>query len=246
MELDGWELSAEGGIRFSGAAATLYADLDAEFERLALDAGARPLAAGPTIARQTLERAGFFEAFSDRAVPAGRSGDLLAPAACYHVYDALRGQRLGSGSITTLVTGCGRREAREPGDASRLERFHMREIVFVGEAGWVSARRDEWMGTVAAVARARGLVTTMEPAADTFFGEPGRGRRLMQQLKQLKFELRADAGPPGSIALASFNLHEAFFTSRFDIAMAGGSPAHSACVAFGLERWTLACLAALG
>jgi seryl-tRNA synthetase len=239
-------LSPEGGIRFNGAAATLYAELDAEFERLALDAGARAVVVEPVIARHTLERAGFFEAFTGRAVPADDPDAVLAPAACYHVYDRLAGQRLEHGSLTTVASPCGRREAREATDASRLERFRMREIVFVGEASWVSRQRDEWMGRVQRVASDRGLATALEPATDTFFGDPGRGRRLIQQLKQLKFELRADAGAFGRLAIASFNLHESFFTSRFDIVMADGSPAVSGCVAFGLERWTLACLAALG
>lgn len=239
-------MSAEGGIRFHGAAASLYAELDAEFERLALAAGARPVAVEPLIARRTLERAGFFEAFTGRAVPADDPDAVVAPAACYHVYDALAGQRLEHGSLTTLAAPCGRREAREATDASRLERFRMREIVFVGEAGWVSRQRDEWTERVSSLASSRGLATALEPATDTFFGDSGRGRRLIQQLKQLKFELRADAGAFGRLAIASFNLHESFFTSRFDIGMADGSPAASGCAAFGIERWTLACLAALG
>ena len=69
----------------------------------------------------------------------------------------------------------------------------------------------------------------------------------MQQLRNLKYELRADAGSAGRLAISSFNLHDAFFTSRFNIGpMSDGSPAVSGCVAFGIDRWTLACLAQHG
>jgi hypothetical protein len=69
---------------------------------------------------------------------------------------------------------------------------------------------------------------------------------LIQQLKNLKYELRMDAGVAGRVAAASFNLHESFFAERFDIRLADGGPAASGCVAFGIERWMLACLAQLG
>jgi len=49
-----------------------------------------------------------------------------------------------------------------------------------------------------------------------------------------------------SVAAASFNPHERFFGEAFDIRLADGSPAASACVAFGIERWLLAFLAAHG
>jgi len=38
------------------------------------------------------------------------------------------------------------------------------------------------------------------------------------------------------LALGSFNLHRAYFGSAFELS-AGGAPAFTACVAFGLERW---------
>jgi hypothetical protein len=115
----------------------------------------------------------------------------------------------------------------------------MREVVFIGPAAWVAATRDDWMQRGLEFARSMGMDGSLEPATDTFFGDPGRGRRLLQQLKGLKYELRMRVGESVQ-AVASFNLHDAFFTSRFDIAMADGTPAASGCAAFGLERWALA------
>ena len=71
------------------------------------------------------------------------------------------------------------------------------------------------------------------------------GRPLLQRIKGLKQELHLPVGAE-SVAAASFNLHERFFGDAFDIRLPDGTAASSACVAFGVERWTLAFLAAHG
>ena len=69
----------------------------------------------------------------------------------------------------------------------------------------------------------------------------------MQQAGALKHELQLAVDADGrSVATASFNHHHDFFGTRFAIRLADGSPAHSGCVAFGLERWVLGVLAQLG
>ena len=55
----------------------------------------------------------------------------------------------------------------------------------------------------------------------------------MQQVAPTKHELTFD----GRLAIASANLHHDAFGKAYDIERSGGQPAHSACVAFGLERW---------
>jgi seryl-tRNA synthetase len=72
-------------------------------------------------------------------------------------------------------------------------------------------------------------------AAKTFF----------QQSLDVKSEIRLaiapdETGKPRSIAGGSINLHGPFFGNRFDIKLEDASPAISACVGFGLERWVLA------
>ncbi|MBA2301355.1 MAG: hypothetical protein H0W08_01825 [Acidobacteria bacterium] len=250
VEIEEIDLDPTGQIHFQGSAAALYARLDAVLERWSFAAGAEDQAVPSTIQREVLDRAGYFEAFAGVALRADRDPDkpdaFLPPAACYHVYAKLAGQRLSGPRSLALATTCGREESRAVDDPGRLRRFRMRELVFLGGADWVAAARDDWMGRTVAFAGQLGLSGSIAEATDTFFGRPGRGRRLIQQIKKLKYELRMDAGRAGALAVASFNLHESFFTNRFDIAMADGSPAASGCVAFGIERWTLACLAQLG
>lgn len=200
-------------------------------DRLAAMSDAMELRFPSVIPRTTLERAGYFEAFPDGAIPAD-DGQYFMPAVCYHCYARWAGERLAAPHLVTCVGRCCRNEFDPP---ERLREFTMREFVFAGPPDWVVEQRRAWMTRVQAFAQSLGLAPTMDLASDPFFGGEARGKRLLQQLKELKYELRV-----GSMALASFNLHETHFTKRFDIALAGGGVAHTGCVAFGLERWTLA------
>ena len=219
---------------------SLEAWVDEQLERLAVDSGARRLEVPASIKAAVLDRCGHFESFPGMAIPAAGNDLFHAPAACYHVYTELQGARLSTDETMTVVARCARNESGADVEPGRLKHFRMREVVFVGAPGWVTRQRDEWMQRAASFAASLGLSGSMEAATDTFFGDPGRGRRLIQQLKTLKYELRVSVGDAGTLALASFNLHETFFTSRFDIGMADGSPVASGCAAFGIERWALA------
>lgn len=235
----------DGRLRLYGPGAALCRWLDDRFLRMALDSGATECRFPATIARETLARAGYLDAFPDGAtiVSGERSGGdyLLCPAACYHAYAWLAGTRLERPMTLTTVQTCFREADRASASRSRLWEFTMREVIFVGPAEWVRARCDEWTPRIAAFAAGLDLGGTVEPATDPFFGAPGRGRRLLQQVKELKRELRVDC-EGAAVAIASVNRHETFFSSRFAFDLAGGGEAHSGCVAFGIERWALALL----
>jgi seryl-tRNA synthetase len=212
---------------------------------MATDAGAEEYRFGSAIARDTLERAGYFESFPDGATRLVGAGDgpgyCLAPAVCYHAYEEFAGRRIDRPLLITAESPCFRDGDRRAGGAGRLWEFTMREVVFVGGPDWVAARREEWMARIRDFAASLGLEGSVEPATDLFFGTMGRGKRLLQQIKGLKYELRLVTGD-APLAVASFNLHETFFGQRFAMALLDGRDAHSACVALGLERWVLAFL----
>lgn len=241
----GFDALEDGRARLHGRAAELCRWFDGKFLRMALDAGAIECRFPSTIARDTLARAGYFEAFPDNATalgPRDGAGDyLLCPAVCYHAYAWLENRQLDAPVRLTAVQTCFREADRLAGAPSRLWEFTMREMIFVGEADWVVSQTGEWAERIAVFAASVGLRATLEPATDPFFGDAGRGRRLFQQVKGLKVELRAAYGGD-TVAVASFNRHETFFSSRFGLELPGGGTAHSACVACGLERWALAFL----
>ena len=88
---------------------------------------------------------------------------------------------------------------------------------------------------------------TVAAASDPFFG---RARKLMamSQIQQsLKFELlipvHSDQLPT---ACMSFNYHRDHFGTTWELVTEGGEVAHTACVAFGLDRLALALFATHG
>jgi len=172
----------------------------------------------------------------------------LSPAVCYHAYPEWAGQTLGDHA--TLVTARGHCYRYEDGNHVPLERlweFTMREIIMIGTRQQVEDVRQSLVRRVTALVDMLELDASIETATDPFFAAGDEGRRLMQQAGALKYELRLAVDATGrTIAVASFNHHHDFFGERFAIHLAGGTPAHSGCVAFGLERWVLALLAQHG
>ena len=217
---------------------------DQVFRQMAVAAGAREIQYPERLPASVLERADYFESFSETAVPAV-TGTFFQPAVCYQIYEALAGQCLDTPLTLTSVGRCRRNE--KSCDDARLREFTMREVVLVGSAPWVEVQRRSWSVRVLEFAGEIGLEASLEVATDPFFtNEKIRGKKLLQQLKELKLELQAGIGDDRRTALASFNLHETYFGQRFQISLSDGSPAASACVAFGLERWSLAAIRQLG
>lgn len=226
--------------------AALTAWLDESFKRMALEAGAKEIEASDRIERSILERAGFFESFSAEKLVDGNDFGARSPAICYQCYPHLSGYELDDLGLWTCAAECGRNEDQE--EIGRFRIFHMREIVVVGSARRVRDEREAWISKISHFAQSLGLNVALHHAADCFFAtEESRGRRLLQQVKGLKFELQVAAdGPCAGLAIASFNLHETFFARRFGLQLRSGSDAYSGCIAFGLERWALALAHQLG
>ncbi len=168
----------------------------------------------------------------------------LPPAVCYHVYAALANSVLRKLRVVTAQGTCWRHEGERLASLERGWAFTMREIVCIGTEEECIAFRDRGLWRVRALLRELGLEGEFEAAEDPFFAPTGRGRAVLQRLKELKQELRLPIGGGETVAAASFNLHERFFGDAFDIRLSDGSPAYTACVAFGLERWLLATIIA--
>ena len=233
----------------SGAALAAFEKLDARLREWALAQGCDEHQFSTLIDADTLRRAEYPEAFPhllmstatavDPLYPPGDAnvavGEwFLSPAVCYHAYASLEGRVLAPGVMLTARGHCFRNEALAvlaPG--RRQIEFQMRELVLVGEAAWIGERLAVLHKDVDALACACGLAVTWCPASDPFFLPRARGKAQMQRLLGTKIELCL----PDGLAIASINRHGTFFGERFRICTANDQPAHSACVAFGLDRW---------
>jgi seryl-tRNA synthetase len=166
---------------------------------------------------------------------------VLTPAACYPVYPAVAARgRLPEGGIT-VDAGSAYVFRHEPsGDPARLQMFHQREIVRLGEPEVVHAWRDAWRDRAVALFRSLDLEAELDVATDPFFGRGGRMLAASQRQQELKFEALVQIAGPEPTAVASFNYHQDHFASAYGIELADGSGAHTACLGFGLERISVA------
>lgn len=178
------------------------------------------------------------------ATSAAAATAALPPAVCYHVYSALAGTALPAMRIVTAQGCCWRHERERLAPLERGWAFTMREIVCIGSEADCLAFCNRGIASATSLAERLGLHGEIGAAEDPFFAPTSSGRALLQRMKGLKRELRLPIGDGETIASASFNLHDRFFGDAFDIRLADGTPAHTACVAFGLERWLLASLVA--
>jgi len=170
----------------------------------------------------------------------------LNPAVCYHVYAALAGQVVSTRKLVTAQAGCWRHEGARHDSLERGWAFTMREVVCIGRESDARAFLDRSTERAWQLASALGLHAMIAPATDPFFAPTARAKQLLQRIKELKHEILLPIGTDRMTAAASFNLHDTFFGEAFDIRLPDGRPATTACLAFGIERWTLAFLAAHG
>ena len=222
----------------------------------------------PVMSRSQLERSGYLKSFpnllgcvcalhgseaeiraaADRHAQGGdwtaalAPADLvLSPAACYPVYPlaAARGVVPSGGLRFDVAADCFRREPSRHLD--RLQSFRMREYVCIGTPQEVMAFRQRWMERAQRMADELALPYRVATASDPFFGRTGQVMAIAQLQQSLKFELlvpvRSEEEPT---ACMSFNYHQDHFGTTWGLRDAGGAPAHTGCVAFGMDRLVVA------
>jgi seryl-tRNA synthetase len=228
----------------------------------------------PVMSRSQLEKSGYLKSFpnllgcvcalhgtetsiraaADRHESGGdwtqalSASDLvLSPAACYPVYPiaAARGTLPKGGWQFDIEADVFRHEPSKSLD--RLQSFRMREYVCIGTPDDVADFRERWMVRAQRIATNLGLTFRVDQASDPFFGRVGQMKAVAQVQQSLKFELliplRSEEQPT---ACMSFNYHQAHFGVTWGINDADGQPAHTGCVAFGMDRLAVAMFATHG
>ena len=222
----------------------------------------------PVLPRRDLERVGYLKSFPhlagsifafegteaqalDQQERASRHEDwsehqhmtdlVLTPAACYPVYPAVAARgALAEGGVMVDAGGAYVFRREPSGDPARMQMFHQRELVRIGEPDVVQAWRDSWRERALGLLRGLGLDVELDVATDPFFGRSGRMLAASQREQQLKFEVLTPIAGPERTAVASFNYHQDHFGQVFGIKTPGGDVAHTACLGFGLERVVMA------
>lgn len=257
-------------IGLTGPRHTLAETLDGAFLDLAFSFGAEAQDFTPLLPVSALRKIDYFSAFphlvtfpaavrddaadlrdfADRNGADGR-GPLevgrmksveyvLAPAACYAVYIGMQGARLPAPPKRITVKGCCFRSETSFEPLVRQPAFRMREIVHLGDRATVESFLATAQARVVALADSMGIATSIATATDPFFDPARSPKYLHAKLFPSKHELIS-----GGVAIASFNNHRNFFGEAFRISGSEGA-VHTACVAFGIERWVHAILEAHG
>jgi seryl-tRNA synthetase len=264
-------LLADGGVPGVYLRSFEFERLVAAVSRYVSAAGAdgtwRQLHLGPLQGRDTLERTGYVTAFPNligaiesfdggeadvpaflEAVEAGvpwvdrmdPTDVVLCPAGCHPLYPLVGGSTLHGEAGYETESWVFRHEPSA--DPARMQSFRQHEFVYLGSADGAAAHRDRWLERGRALLVDLGLDVDVVVANDPFFGRAGRLLASNQRTKELKFELTAPISSSTPGAVASANYHEDHFGVSFDIRLADGAAAHTACIGFGLERVTLALL----
>jgi seryl-tRNA synthetase len=225
----------------------------------------------PVMSRAQLEKSGYLKSFpnllgcvcalhgteasiraaADRHETGGdwtealSSSDLvLSPAACYPVYPiaAARGTLPPGGWQFDIEADVFRHEPSKSLD--RLQSFRMREFVRIGSPQAIVDYRERWLAKAPQIAADLSLPHTIDVANDAFFGRVGQLMAVSQRQQALKFELlipyHAEATPT---ACMSFNYHREHFGNVWNMRDERGEPAHTSCVAFGIDRLVVAMFA---
>lgn len=267
--LTGLHWHADGYASLSGPLLALAGALDRRFLACAATAPLVEHAAPSFIALADLEPLGYLGSFPhlatfattlsrdagalrDFAAAHGRSTTIppqvnweparqvLTPAACYHLYHRLRHQALPEDTYLTIRAHCHRCEASYA-PLARQWCFQMRELVCIGAAASVESFVAGCKARIDALARTLGIAAEWRLATDPFFDPDEDPKALAQRVAPVKTELTLSDG----LAITSINRHGSYFGERYGITRAG-EPAHSACVAFGIERWLLALIRVRG
>jgi seryl-tRNA synthetase len=172
---------------------------------------------------------------------------VLTPAACYPLYPlvAARGPLRAEELVFDVASYCFRREATH--ELGRLQTFQMREYVCVGTGERALDFRERWKLRAEELAKQLALPYEIVPASDPFFGRVGKMAARIQVEQALKFELLIPVNSEEQpTACMSFNYHRDHFGSVWDLRTEAGEMAHTACVAFGIDRLVLALFATHG
>lgn len=186
--------------------------------------------------RELVRKVDSGEDYSDDLV---QTDLVLCPAACYPLYPTLAGARPPRGETYDVMGYCFRHEPSR--DPMRMQMFRMQEYVRVGSPEDVIGFRSEWTERASSLLRSWGVPFDSDVASDPFFGRSGKVMANSQKAQALKIELLVPiihADHP--TACVSLNLHHDHFSQTFGITFDDGSPVHSGCLGFGLERLALA------
>lgn len=262
-----------GNIALSGAAEFLFRCFDEKFERIAMEHNAHCKVYPTLLPVDAYKKTGYlkhspqyamfccstFEDMSnlenlDKNIDAYNWSSVLkdpihalSPSACFHTYLEYENMTLDTNSVVTFNQNVFRNEGRfNYSEIGRLMGYHVREIVMIGSADFVSNIRKRILDTVIILLKQWKMCAKVCVAFDPFIIPKMQKFKKIQKSEELKYEIRLNCSNEHEISVASFNLHGSAFTSPFNIKIANIDNTVTGCIGFGLERWVIAFISQFG
>lgn len=164
----------------------------------------------------------------------------LAPTVCDCCYWLLRGRTDVVDQVLTVNGNVFRNESSPHGRLDRLTAYTMREIVTIGSEAFVLSRREALLLEVQDLISQLDLSCNFIAADDPFFCNDALDKNIYQTLENLKYEVKVRLFDDQHTAVASFNLHNDFFSRSYGYTSVDGGVPFSACMGIGYERLTYA------
>jgi seryl-tRNA synthetase len=247
---------------------SIVSGMDALITREMVDRPAEVLSFPPVMARSVFDKTDYLKSFPDLmgSVHTFRGTDrqhrelisryeegedwsaslvpaqvVLCSATCHVIYPLCSGALPTEGRRFEVNGYCFRCEPSI--DPTRMQAFRMHEYVYVGDPDTAQTHRDSGLERGLRLLSRLGLDVEAEPANDPFFGRLGTMLAANQLDEALKMEIVTPiCSEEKPTAIMSANCHRDHFGIPFGITDSSGGVAHSACVAFGVDRVTLALL----
>jgi seryl-tRNA synthetase len=244
----GFLTSKNGSVCLTGHALQVYNEFIDIFDKIKLSFGSEILEIPQTIETQELQKIKYDEHFpqnftvinnlTGESLDTQCTGFSALPAACFHTYRYLENANLNSIELIGVLGKCFRNEEKNLISEFRLTNFTMSEIVIFGDYSEIIYTRQKIMELIFKLFRLLGLSGGIQLATDPFYN--AKNKQSYQLNNKIKYELIFEFNG-GKFSVASFNLHEKFFTSKYQIKY-NNNLAFSGCNAFGIERWVYAFL----
>lgn len=170
------------------------------------------------------------------------------PAVCMHSYIQYRNSVIDEKEpiIITSKSKCKRNE-HEYSTLERMLDFTMREIIFMGTESYVLKKRVEYMDRAKQLMFQLNLDGNICLSHDPFFKKEDKEKVNFQKKFKLKYEMNLRIPFNNHLlAVGSFNYHNINFSRAYNIRNTKSQYIHTACVAFGLERFAYACVEQMG
>lgn len=171
----------------------------------------------------------------------------LSPSACFHLYQSIKGKKIKGNSIFTLKQNVFRNEGRfNWGEIERLQDYHVREIVMIGNHDYVVDKREMFINKSMELLEKLKMNYAISVACDPFIMPVMQRYKDIQMKNRVKYELRLNVSDKKTIACGSFNLHGTAFSNRFKFEVENCDITESGCIGFGIERLIIAFLKQYG